>query len=261
MASGPQSRTTYHRLSDGRWERKERATALEIPLTIFVNGQETVTLLCSPHQLNYLILGHLYFEGLIRESTEVASMIVCPDEPLAHVKLVSDNVVLPQPRVVLSGCGSGLAPASQAPPSQSLDSPLRVKSTSLVSLMSELHDRAEMYKTHGGVHSSALADPGALLLVAEDIGRHNTVDKIQGECLYKDISPKDRLLLTTGRLSSEMVDKAARMAVPLLVSRNSPTARAVAMADALNITLVGYVRGAQLSVYTHPERIEDLTTD
>jgi FdhD protein len=110
------------------------------------------------------------------------------------------------------------------------------------------------------MHNSALSDTENLLVMAEDIGRHNTLDKIQGECLMRGISTKDRLLLTTGRISSEMLLKAASMQVPLVVSRHSPTGGALSLARELGIALVGHVRGRSLMVYAHPERLGRATS-
>ena len=239
---------------------KERTTAQESPLTIFVNGREMVTLLCTPDKLQFLILGHLYFQGLIQNPEDVASITVCPDEPIAQVTLVAEDVALPPPRVLPSGCGSAPSLTSQSDSLAPLESALQVKASELIALMGSLAEAAELYRAHGGVHISGLADRNKLLVTAEDIGRHNTLDKIQGECLYRRLATQDRILLTTGRLSSEMVDKAALMRVPIAASRNSPTERAVAVADRLGMTLVGYLRGEQLSVYTHHARIEDLAS-
>jgi FdhD protein len=121
--------------------------------------------------------------------------------------------------------------------------------------MKQLQSHMELYRAAGGVHASALADAGKLLVVSEDIGRHNTLDKIQGECLLRGLSTRDRLLLSTGRVSSEMILKAARMQVPIVVSRTSPTERAVRLARDLGITVIGYVRGGRFTVYSHPERL------
>ena len=113
----------------------------------------------------------------------------------------------------------------------------------------------ELYRFSGGVHASALADRKNLLVVAEDIGRHNTLDNIQGECLLRGLSTGDQLLLSTGRVSSEMLLKAARMQIPIVVSRHSPTGSAISLARDLGIALVGYARGSRLTVYSHPERL------
>jgi FdhD protein len=121
--------------------------------------------------------------------------------------------------------------------------------------MKQLLERMELYRHSGGVHASALADTKNLLVVTEDIGRHNTLDKIQGECLLKGLSTKERLLLSTGRISSEMLLKAARMQVPVVVSRHSPSETAISLARELGIALVGYARGNRLMVYSHSERL------
>ena len=121
--------------------------------------------------------------------------------------------------------------------------------------MKGLQEQMELYRVSGGVHTSALSDTDNLLVVAEDIGRHNTLNKIQGECLLRGISTRDRLLLITGRISSEMLLKAARMQVPIVVSRRSPTGKAISLARDLGITLVGQARGSRLAVFTHEERL------
>lgn len=226
-------------------------------MTVFVDGQEVVTFLCTPQNLHYLILGYLYFQGLIRRVEDVASITVCPDEPIAQVRLTAGHGALPRPQTIFSGCGSGLAVSPHRSLSP-LQSPLTVKAEDLLSLMGDLLGSAQLYRAHGGLHISGLAEGDQFLVVAEDIGRHNTLDKIQGECLHRGLSTRDRVLLTTGRLSSEMVEKAALMEVPILASRNSPTERAAAIAEGLGMTLVGYLRGPSLSVYTHPERVQGL---
>ena len=115
--------------------------------------------------------------------------------------------------------------------------------------MKDLFAAAVHYKESRGIHGAALADASGLLVVAEDVGRHNAVDKVKGEALLRGIPTEDRLLLSTGRVSSEMLLKAARMGVPLVASRTSPTEMAVALAEQLNVTVCGYVRGETLNVY------------
>ena len=137
---------------------------------------------------------------------------------------------------------------------QKVDSNLVVTPSEILSLMQQLQEQMELYRLSGGVHTSALSEAGNLLVVAEDIGRHNTLNKIQGECLLRGISTTDRLLLTTGRISSEMLLKAAKMQVPIVVSRHAPTLNALSLAHDMDITLVGHARDRCLHVYSHPER-------
>ena len=106
------------------------------------------------------------------------------------------------------------------------------------------------------MHTAGLTDALSILAVAEDVGRHNTIDKLVGQCLERDIDTQGRILLTTGRVSSEMLRKGAIMGCPIVASRNSPTSMSIEMAQAWNISLVGYVRRNTMRVYTHPERLQ-----
>jgi len=234
------------RFSSGEWVRTSDSVPSEMALTIYVNGQELVTILCTPAKLNCLVLGYLYSEGVIAGLSDVMSMRVCEEESLADVKL-SKEYRLPAQRTLTSGCGGGVSLTTQG---QKVDSSLVVAPTRILPLMMQLQEQAELFRLCGGVHASALSDKRNLLVVAEDIGRHNTLDKIQGECLLRGLSAREGLLLTTGRLSSEMVLKAAKMGVPVIVSRSSPMEYAISLARDVGITLVAYARGNRLSVYS-----------
>ena len=240
------------RFSDEGWVRTSVHVPSEMELTIYVNQQELVTILCTPIKLNYLVLGFLYGEGIISSLGDVVMMRVCEDDSLADVRLSNPEYKLPAQRTLTSGCGGGAVFKTNG---QRVDSGLVATPAEVLSLMKQLQEKVELYRLSGGVHTSALSDTGNLLVVAEDIGRHNTLDKIQGECLMRGISTRDRLLLTTGRVSSEMLLKAAKMQVPVVVSRHSPTGSAVSLALDLGITLVGHARGRRLLVYSHPERL------
>jgi FdhD protein len=240
------------RFADGEWTRAPVHVAGEMELTIYVNQQELVTVLCTPTRLNFLVLGFLYAEGIIAGAGDVAAMRVCRDESFADVRLKDPGYRPPAQKILTSGCGGG---ATFQEEGQKVVSSLVVAPEDVLFLMKKFQERMDLYRLSGGVHTSALAGPRELLVVAEDIGRHNTLDKIQGECLVRGLPTKDRLLLTTGRVSSEMLLKAAKMQVPVVVSRHSPTGRTVLLARELGIALVGYVRGNRFLVYSHPERL------
>jgi FdhD protein len=225
----------------------------EISLTIYLDGEELITLLCTPTKLVHLLLGYLHSEGIIAGRSDVALMRVCGEESVAEVRLTNPGYVPPVRRTMGTGCGGGI---SFNPNVSKVDSAIVVSTGQVQFLMKQLNESAELYRRTGGVHSSALASPDGLIAVAEDIGRHNTLDKIMGECLMRDLSTEGRLLLTTGRISSEMLSKASRMGTPIIVSRSSPTDRSVSLAGELGITLIGYARGNRLSVYSHAERLE-----
>ena len=243
---------TCSRFSNGEWSKTSAWVPEELSLTISVNGEELVTILCTPLKLNCLVIGFLYSEGIITSVSDVASMRLCEDEYLADVRLRKAEHPLPVRRIVTSSCSGGISFQTNG---QRVDSELVVTPTEVLSLMRQLQQQAQLFRKCGGVHTSALSDTKNLLVIAEDIGRHNTLDKIQGECLLRGLSTKDRILLTTGRISSEMLLKAARMQIPIVVSRSTPMERAITLARNLGITLVGYARSSRLSVYSGEERL------
>ncbi|MGD9347617.1 MAG: formate dehydrogenase accessory sulfurtransferase FdhD, partial [Candidatus Aminicenantes bacterium] len=234
------------------WGRSSAFVPSEMALAISINRRELVTILCTPTKLNCLVLGFLYAEGIISDMDDIKSMRVCEEESLAEVMLTDPGYELPAKRTLTSGCGGGTTFKTQG---ERVDSDFTVTPEEVLSLMKQLQKQMVLYRLCGGVHTSALSDKKNLLVVAEDIGRHNTLDKIQGECLLRGLPSRDRMLLCTGRVSSEMLLKAAKMHVPVAISRHSTTGRAVSLARDLGITLVGHARGSRLTVYSHPERL------
>jgi FdhD protein len=220
----------------------------EQPLTIYVNGERFLTLLCSPISLEALVLGYLWMEKIITDLHEVAACEVSSVDGRADVTL-THPVTLPTERILTSGCGGGITFRIDHRLFPRLQSSLRVRPAQLAARMKDLFAAAVHYRRSRGIHGAALTDGDQLLVVAEDVGRHNAVDKIKGEALQRGISTEDRILLSTGRVSSEMLLKAARMGAPIVASRTSPTEMAVALAEQLNITVCGYVRGDALNVY------------
>jgi FdhD protein len=245
---------TCEKYVDGKWQQISLLVPTEMAFTIYVNNQELVTILCTRLKLNCLVLGYLLAEGIIVDMKDVASMRVCEDDALADVKLNRSDFVLPQKRILTSGCGGGVSLNSNmgAP---KIETDISLAPEQIFRLMRYMLESAELYNLTGGIHTSALCDDNAVIVVGEDIGRHNTLDKIMGECLLRKISTKNKILLTSGRISSEMTRKAAKMQVPVIASLTSPTQLAVTLARDLDITLVGYVREPHLTVYTRPDRL------
>lgn len=241
------------RFSDAGWESVSVNIPQEMKVTIFINQKELVTVQCTPNKLNYLVLGFLYNEGIISSLSDVASMRSCEDDSEVDVRLTNTEFQFPTQRTITSGCTGGVAFDAEV---RAVESDLIVSPAEILALMKQFLKEMELYRLCGGVHASALCTKKSVILVAEDIGRHNTLDKIQGECLMMGISTKDTILMSTGRISSEMLKKAAVMQVPVVVSRTSPTGLTVTLAKELGIALVGYVKGSRLSVYSHPERLD-----
>jgi len=158
--------------------------------------------------------------------------------------------------VLTSGCGGGTTFVDLAAAGQPVCSSRQISAAQVAALMRQLNERAEVHRVAGGVHTSALGEGNELLMVVEDVGRHNTLDKILGRCLLLGLDTADHILLTTGRVSAEMLHKASRMGVPIVISRTSPTDLAVELARAWKITLIGYARGTSFNVYAGEWRIE-----
>jgi len=239
---------SYLKLRGDRVEEVRGEVVREQPLTVYVDGERFLTLLCSPMQLEALVIGYLWMEKIIQELDDVTALTVSEVDGRADVTLRAP-VELPTERILTSGCGGGITFRIDHRLFPRLHSRLRVMPTDVTQRMKDLFGAAIHYKESRGIHGAALADASRLLIVAEDVGRHNAVDKVKGEALRRGIPTEDCILLSTGRVSSEMLLKAARMGVPLVASRTSPTEMAVALAEQLNVTVCGYVRADTLNIY------------
>src|SRR6266403_3179083 len=239
---------TYVTVRGGRVSEVAAEVVREQPLTIHVNGEKFLTLLCSPMMLEALVVGYLWMEKVIGGVEEIARVVVSPVDGRADVTLTYP-VTLPTERILTSGCGGGITFRIDHRLFPRLSSTLRVRPEALALGMTDLFAAAVHYRASRGIHGAALSDGERLLLVAEDVGRHNAVDKIKGAALLRGIATEDRILLSTGRVSSEMLLKAARRGVPLVASRTSPTEMAVGLAEQLNVTICGYVRPGSLDLY------------
>ena len=124
-------------------------------------------------------------------------------------------------------------------------------------MIEQLFGSQQLYRKVGGVHTSALSDGRRVRVVAEDIGRHNSVDKLAGLLMLEEIRMRKKILLTTGRISSEMLQKSARIGAAIVISRTSPSSLSIELAKKLGITLIGYARRDRFNVYSHPDRIID----
>jgi FdhD protein len=232
----------------------------EIRFTIFVGDRELVTLMCSPWQLKSLVVGFLYLEGLIESVDDLEMLRVCLEDRLADVRLANGFPDVPPRKILTSGCTGGVSFGKYLDQIEQFRVPADdtcVPPSRMYLLLRALYDQSNLYRQSGGVHTSIFVAPNGLapLLVAEDIGRHNTLDKLQGMALLEGISTRGGLIMASGRISSEMLFKAAIMGVPIVGSRTSPTNLALAVAERLNITVCGYLRQGSMNVYTHARRI------
>ena len=232
----------------------------EIRFTIFVEARELVTLMCSAWQLKPLVVGFLYLEGLIEAIDDLEMLRVCLEDRLADVRLANGFPDVPPRKILTSGCTGGVSFGKyldQIEQFRVADDDVRVAPSRMYQLLRALYDHSNLYRRSGGVHTSIYVERDGVMprFVAEDIGRHNTLDKLQGMALLESTPTGGGIILASGRISSEMLFKAAIMGVPVVGSRTSPTNLALAVAERLNITVCGYLRQGSMNVYTHPERI------
>ncbi|HOV85757.1 MAG TPA: formate dehydrogenase accessory sulfurtransferase FdhD [Syntrophobacteraceae bacterium] len=232
----------------------------EQPVTLYLNGEEMVTLLCAGHHLDELAIGFLHAEGFLKEPQDLERIEI--DGELGKVEAFVPGASpllrnLWEKRTITSGCGKGSVfyYALDSLLAQKIQSPLRVSPRQVLDRIDDLNRLSETYRRTHGVHNTALASPEEILLFRNDIGRHNAVDMIVGHVFQKRISLEDKFILTTGRLTSEILIKAAKVGLPMLVSRNTATTLAVELAGSLNITLIGYARGGKFTVYSGEERV------
>jgi FdhD protein len=236
------------------WERRRGEVIEEALVTLYVNGVDVATIMCTPRHQDWLALGFLANEGLIGSAAEVAVLHVSRDGCCVDLWL-DRPFVRPARAIVTSGCGGGVTFTDPNVGLEPLREDVRLQPEELLPLFQLLHTPDSLHARARGVHAAGLSDGRRLLAAVEDVGRHNTIDKLRGACLLQGIPTRGRVLLATGRVSSEMLRKGANMGCPLIASRNSPTSLSVEMARAWNITLVGYVRQGSMRVYSHPERL------
>lgn len=259
MNSNSSVKKEITKYSNDSFERIEDDIAVEKRLRIFIKGKEIISFLCSPTMLKELVVGFVMSEGLFKGKGKL-----CPEEILieegssgnsdieAHLFIETD--IEDHPATVTSGCAKGLTFLSDKE-TVPIEDELRIRPEPVFDLFREFQKRSDLYRLTGGAHSAALSDGKEIIVFSEDIGRHNAVDKIIGHCLLNNITTKGKILLSSGRLSSEIANKAIRAAIPILVSRTAPTSMAVEIAEKNNLTIIGFLRGSRFTIYSHSERV------
>ena len=265
------------RLTDQGEQTVTGGVVMEEPLEIRLNGWPVAVLMRTPGLEKELAVGFCLGEGLVADRLDIALVRHCgrlipaevgeaaEGDPLDESRNRVDVTLMPgaasaiaRPEVaqlIRSGCGradAGVLAAGLAP----VPGDVHVRFETLSHLPAQITRQQAAYRAAGGIHAAAVFDAaGQAIVVCEDIGRHNAVDKAMGYCLLRAIPLADKLLVSTGRASYDMVAKGVRLGVPILASISSPTSLAVELAEALNCTLLGYLRGKTVNVYTHGWRI------
>jgi len=242
-----------------RFERNEKAevsdlVAREIKITIFVNKEKLISLSCSPGNYNYLAAGFLFTSGILQNKEDISSIkigrrfINVEIKNIPHsIKGITNSVSLKLSRQQTQKQVEPVAIICRNP---------KINPSAIYSLISEIQEKALFFKQSGSVHSCALADfNGSILLFSEDISRYNTIDRILGEALLTNISLKDKIMLTSCRITEGIIEKIISGNIPIIISRSALTDCAVKLAHQKGITMIGFARGERMNVYTHPWRV------
>ena len=248
------------RVTEQGMSQDEDIITTEFALTIILNNQDLVTLLCSPADLKYLAIGFLASEGLVKSKDEIKKIVVDDQTGVIRVDTEEDKGLESQllsRRLITSGGGRGASFYSTADVRNQtrVESQITISAPQVFALVNQFQHHSQVYKATGGVHSAALCDTKNILAFSEDIGRHNAIDKIFGECILTDLPTEDRLIITSGRISSEILLKVARRNIPILISKSAPTDLGLKLAADLGITLIGFARGKRMNVYTDSWRV------
>lgn len=222
---------------------------------ISINGEELATFMCTPSDLDLLALGFLFNERIIEGLDDIRKIHVSKARTCVDVWLHDLTFSRPGKAIVTSGCGGGVTFDDLSAEHEPLISINQIQPEQIADLMQQMHLGADSYKRARGIHTAALATNDELLLQVEDVGRHNCIDKLCGLALQQGIETKDKILLSSGRISSEMINKARRLQTPIVCSRTSPTSLSVSLAESWNMSIVAYVRQSRMRIYSHPERI------
>ena len=248
------------RITEGVRSDVEDLVVREAPLTIVLDNQELVTMLCSPIDLKHLAIGFLFSEGFLKSKDEVKKVVVDERKGIAWVETKEGKEVdagVLSKRLITSGCGRGASfySLADAQAGMKIESRFQMLARDVLALVAEFQHGSELHKMTHGVHSAALCDAQKIVIFADDIGRHNAIDKVIGRCILTDLPSENHGLIFSGRISSEMLLKAARRGIPVVISVASPTNVAVRMATDMGMTVVGMVRGKRMNIYSGAWRI------
>lgn len=253
----PNQEIQFWQYASGIWKELSGEVIAEKAVSLTVNGEVWISLMCTPVDLEALAVGFLFNEGFINSMDEVADVRPCNNLDNIDIWLYQ-QVEKPRQWRRTSGCTGGVTSINTDGKGRPVLNGGMVTPQKVCSLIAQLFDSQDLYRKSGGVHTSALSNGEKILITAEDIGRHNTLDKIAGKLLIQGLNPDRRILMTTGRISSEMLQKAGRINASILITRTSPSSLSISMAQRQGITLIGYARRNQFNVYTHPERVDTL---
>jgi len=251
------------RFENNQIREVEDIVVTEYAVTVKINQQEFVTMVCTPEYVEDMVIGYLASERIIRSFEDIEEIWYQEKEGFVHIKTKQINPYYQQiqnKRYITSCCGmsrQGFVFANDALVAKKMeDVHVRITTDDCFRLMRDMQNSAVTFQKTGGVHNAALCDVNGILLSRMDIGRHNALDKIYGYCLRNNISIQDKIVVFSGRISSEILLKVAKIGCEIVLSKSAPTELALQLAEQLGITTIGFIRHNTLNIYTHKERIQ-----
>lgn len=254
------------KIDETRSQRTDDDVVIEEPLEIRVNGESFAVTMRTPGSDFDLAIGLLWSEGIVRSWDEIGTIAYCPDEEQPELKNIVNVVLVDATRKIESTrhlwsnsscglCGKATLDAIRQTCSP-IVSAITVSGDLLASLPVRLRQAQANFERTGGIHAVGLFDDkGSLLVLREDIGRHNAVDKVLGTALANGLSTSDAIMMVSGRLGFEIAQKAAVAGIPVVASISAASTLAIDLANEIGMTAVGFLRGSSMNVYSHPERI------
>ncbi|MBC3797591.1 formate dehydrogenase accessory sulfurtransferase FdhD [Acetobacterium tundrae] len=207
----------------------------EYPFKLNVNGNDLCTLYCTPKNLEELVAGYLTSCGMSGTRQDILNIEIDEKNNTAKIQL---------------------ADYAPSPKKEPLEKPIVVEIQTIYEIMKKNIAPTELFTETGGFHQVAIYDGEKEVVTIMDVARHNAVDKVIGYCILNDIDTRNKILVVSGRISSDMLQKAEKGGISIVASKSAPTSLSIEKADQAGITLVGFIRGERMNVYTHPNRID-----
>ncbi|SCI21770.1 formate dehydrogenase accessory sulfurtransferase FdhD [Romboutsia sp. 1001713B170207_170306_H8] len=224
------------KLDEFSYRHTEDTIIAEYPLSLVLNGKFENTFLCTPTNLKELIIGYLLTKGCITSKEDLISMVIDKENKVVDVNIKDiENINLDY---------------------NSINSKSHIYVDHVYEIMESSLNHSKLFKDTGGVHSVAIFEGNKETISYEDVARHNAMDKAIGHCILHNINFDNKAIAVSGRISYEMLLKVAKAKIPIVISKSAPTNLSVELAKKSNITLIGFVRGKRMNIYTHSYRVK-----
>ncbi len=236
------------KLEEFSYKCTEDKVITEYPFSLIINGKDKKTFLCTPYKLEELTVGYLTTKGYIREEKDIISLEI--DETRKISNVTTKNIEMPYENQIID-----LNEMNNFK-YEVIESDTHIHVDTVYEIMKFNLNYSRLFKDTGGAHCVAIFENDKEIVVCEDVARHNAMDKAIGYCILKNINLANKTIVVSGRISFEMLSKAAKAKIPIIISKSAPTNLSIELANKLNITLIGFVRGQKMNIYTHSHRVK-----